>query len=172
MPIIHACPQFLCNLIQAFLWLILRRPRVAHGGRARIDIGLFLWRTSGMSEILRIRSPVPIRDFHRDQAGQRLLLTRAIECWEFASDGHRWCGNGVLHYPRPGTQVGLHGLDIIIMSSAIRLVLMLEIARRRGTTLISLMKTGCSSQTLDAVPLTASLTTIPTIELISTISVI
>jgi hypothetical protein len=66
-----------------------------------------------------------------------LLLSGPVERGEFAADGHRGGGDGVLHGSRARAKIGFHGLNVIVMSPAVALLLSIVVTRRSCSTSIS-----------------------------------
>lgn len=104
-----------------------------------------------MSQILGIWRPIAFRDFDGDQTGQRLLLARATQSGEFAADGHNGRGNGILGMPRARAQIRLHGLDVIVMTTAVGWMVAFRIISGglRDAVVAGMLGPGNGSQTLD-----------------------
>jgi hypothetical protein len=105
--------------------------------------------------------PFPFRNLNCDQACQALLLTRAVEGWEFAADcdHRRW--NRVLNRACPGTaQVRLHRVDIIVVPPSRTTLSFGIVCRGRCSTSVSRMQLllllVAESKTLNPLSLTAS----------------
>ena len=116
--------------------------------------------------------PFALRNLNCNKACQALLLTRTVECWEFASDGDHRRWNRVLNRARPGAaQVCLHCVNIVVMSpSSTALSFGIVCRRRCSTSLSRMLLLLAESKTLNSLPLNASTVTIRYTSAVSLIS--
>lgn len=170
MPVVHLSSEFFRNILKVLLRFKRRRLRLWDWWEARwvrFVLGLRIC-CRATSQILRIWTPVPFWHLDRDQARERLLLAGPVECRELAADGNCRCRNGVLRSRgRPGAQVRLHRLNVIVVAT------FMVFARGPSSTAISrMLLAGSRGQTLNSLTLTSGVLAIPSIVRIPAIAVI
>lgn len=124
MPVVDAVPQMfrhffqdLRRLVWIEAWGAASRRRgplvyLLHlGGRRR------RWRRRRLAEIFRVWSPLGVGHFDSNEAGERLLLPRAVDRREFGSQSHSRGWDRVPCHSSGAARCGFHGLEIIIVFS-------------------------------------------------------
>lgn len=108
MPVVDTVAKILGHFVEILLRFKVIGVTGADGRKTHNPVGLVLGHrsTAGrLTQILRIGGPITFRNFDGNQAGQRLLLTRAVQSGEFAANGHGRRRDGVFGWLRARAQV-------------------------------------------------------------------
>ena len=178
MPIVHTHAQIFCHIVEILLGLELTGSAFANGREAHDATKWFiLWHgstTRGMAQILRIWGPIAFGHFDGNQAGQRLLLSRATERGKFAPDRDSGSGDGILGWSGTRAQIRFHGLDVVVMTAAIGRMLRAVGIFGSGfddtviASMLGMLGTGDGGHPLDSFAMTGRLAALATVKGIAT----